>query len=80
MLLDVREPIEFHTFNIGGINIPLLQLKESVSSLNLNKNEEIIVMCKVGLRSATAQSILQEMGYTRVKNLEGGLLAVRKIK
>jgi adenylyltransferase/sulfurtransferase len=79
-LLDVREAIEFHTYNIGGINIPLSLLTESLTSLNFNKSEEIIVICKVGLRSKTAQSILQQNGYTHVRNLTGGLLALQKLK
>ncbi len=79
-LLDVREPIEFYTRNIGGINIPLGQLQTDIKFLNIAKNEEIIVLCKMGLRSETAQSLLREMGYTQVKNLEGGLLAVQRLE
>jgi len=78
-LLDVRESIEFHTHNIGGTNIPLSRLRENAEQLGLNKDQEIIVVCKAGLRSEAAQSILQEMGYTQVKNLEGGLLAVMRV-
>ncbi len=78
-LLDVREPIEFHTFNIGGVNIPLGQLTAGAVQPGVAKTTEIIVICKVGLRSKTAQSLLNQMGYTNVKNLEGGLMAVRRI-
>ena len=56
-MLDVREPIEFHTNNIGGTNIPLAQLSDKVALLNWKTSEEIIVICKVGLRSETAQAI-----------------------
>lgn len=79
-LLDVREVMEFHTYNIGGINIPLSSLPQSLSSLNFNKNKEVIVICKIGLRSKTAQSILQQNGYTHVRNLTGGLIALQKLK
>lgn len=79
-LLDVREVIEFHTYNIGGINIPLSLLTQSLTSLNFNKTEELIVICKVGLRSQTAQSILQQNGYSNVRNLTGGLMALQKLK
>lgn len=79
-LLDVREVIEYHTYNIGGINIPLPVLPASLSKLSYNKTDEIIVICKVGLRSETAQSILQQNGYTNVRNLTGGLMALQKLR
>lgn len=78
-LLDVREPIEFSTFNIGGKNIPLSKLPQAINSLDYTKNEEIIVICRMGLRSKTGQQLLQRHGFTNVRNLEGGLLALHKI-
>lgn len=79
-LLDVREVMEYHTYNIGGINMPLSLLPHSLAQLNFNKADELIVICKAGLRSKTAQSILQQNGYINVRNLNGGLLALQKIK
>jgi rhodanese-related sulfurtransferase len=79
-LLDVREVIEYHTFNIGGVNIPLSALSAAIPGLAYNKADEIIVVCKVGLRSETAQSILQQNGYTNVRNLTGGLMALQKLR
>jgi rhodanese-related sulfurtransferase len=79
-LLDVREVIEYYTYNIGGTNVPLSLLSNSIAQLNFNKADEIIVICKAGLRSKTAQSILQQNGYTNVRNLNGGLLALQKLK
>ena len=77
-LLDVRGEMEYHTFNIGGINIPLPDLQENIDDLEWNKDDEIIVICKVGLRSATAKSILQLKGYKNIRNLTGGLIAWQK--
>lgn len=79
-LLDVREKIEYYTRNIGGINIPVGKLNESLSQLPWQYNEEIIVICSAGLRSETAQSILKQNGYQNVKNLTGGLLALEKLQ
>lgn len=79
-LIDVREVIEYLTFNIGGHNIPLSSLESKLNSLNYNKTDEIIVICKVGLRSETAQAILEQHGYSNVRNLSGGLMAVQKLK
>jgi len=79
-LLDVREEIEYHTYNIGGKNIPLSKLTNDPDSIGYNKTDEIIVICKAGLRSDTAQSILIKNGYKNVKNLTGGLLALQRLQ
>ncbi len=79
-LLDVREPIEFSTYNIGGTNIPLGKLDATASKLKYHHNQEIIVICKMGLRSETGQQILRQHGFANVRNLEGGLLALHKIR
>jgi rhodanese-related sulfurtransferase len=80
ILLDVREEIEYHTYNIGGTNIPLSQLTEKLALISPNKSDEIIVICKAGLRSQTAQAILIQNGFTNVKNLTGGLLAMQRLQ
>lgn len=77
-LLDVREKLEYHTYNIGGQNIPLHDLKDKLVELSWNKTEEIIVICKAGIRSATAKSILELDGYQNIRNLTGGLLAYQR--
>jgi len=77
-LLDVREELEYHTFNIGGLNIPLGRLATNLDDIDWDKDEEIIVMCKIGMRSNTGKLILQQNGYTNVKNLKGGLIALQR--
>jgi len=79
-LLDVREEIEYHTYNIGGKNFPLSVFNQNINQLNYNKTDEIIVICKAGLRSQTAQAILLQNGYQNVKNLTGGLIALQRIQ
>ena len=79
-LLDVREEIEYHTYNIGGSNAPLSKLGESLNNLPYNKTSEIIVICKIGLRSETACGLLEQNGYRQVRNLTGGLMALQKLK
>lgn len=79
-ILDVRQAIEYHTFNIGGINIPLGKLPDMLPLEEWNTDEEIIVICKIGLRSKTAVTILQQNGYTNARNLSGGLMALQKLK
>ena len=79
ILIDVREELEFHTFNIGGDNIPLGNLLRSVDELDYNKQQEIIVICQAGRRSETARQALEQHGFTNVRNLYCGLLAWQKI-
>jgi rhodanese-related sulfurtransferase len=78
-LLDVREAIEYYTYNIGGMNMPLQALKSKIGEITWAKDDEIIVICKIGLRSQTAKAILEENGYTHIRNLEGGLMGLRRI-
>ncbi|MET3981492.1 rhodanese-related sulfurtransferase [Mucilaginibacter sp. UYP25] len=78
-LLDVREAMEYHTFNIGGQNIPVNKLEQNINSTGYNKTDEIIVICSAGIRSQTAQAILTENGFNNVLNLTGGLKALQKL-
>jgi rhodanese-related sulfurtransferase len=78
-IIDVREEIEYQTFNMGGSNIPLGTLLRDIDDLDFEKDIEIIVICQRGLRSETAKRALINKGYVNVKNLVGGLLAIRKL-
>lgn len=78
-ILDVREKIEFYTYNIGGMLCPLGTLNNYLDELPENKELEIIVVCQRGIRSRTAQKILNQAGYKNVKNLKAGLIAFNRI-
>lgn len=78
-IIDVRENIEYHTFNIGGKHCPLALLNDYLEELPENKDLEIIVVCQRGIRSRTAQKILINAGYQNVKNLKSGLMAFSRI-
>lgn len=79
-LLDVREEIEYSTYNIGGINFPLSILTGDIALIPYNKTDEIVVICKIGIRSETARQILSDNGYMNVRNLSGGLIALQKVR
>ncbi len=79
ILLDVREKLEYYSYNIGGIHVPLAQLMEEVEVLPEDPSTEIIVICQKGIRSKTAQTLLRQAGYTNIKNLKGGLSAFHRI-
>lgn len=80
-LVDVREPKEHDEFNIGGDLIPLgkIQLME-VEGLEGLKNQEVICYCRSGNRSGQACQILDMLGFTNTKNLQGGVLAWQQSK
>ena len=79
-IIDVREELEYQTFNIGGDSIPLGILLKNVEGINYPKDAEIVIICQRGLRSETARRALSKNGYSNVKNLDGGILALRKIR
>lgn len=74
-VIDVRESFEFDEFNIGGKLIPLATLPEAMAELGPLKDKELIVHCKSGGRSATAKAYLTQNGFTKVRNLLGGMTA-----
>lgn len=76
-IIDVREQFEYDEFNIGAKLIPLGTLPEAMFEMNNMKDKEIIVHCKSGARSATAKAYLSQNGFTKVRNLLGGMLAWR---
>lgn len=74
-LLDVREPHENEDFNIGGLLIPLGNIRSlQLDDLETIKEEEIILYCRSGNRSGQACLILEDAGFANVKNLVGGML------
>jgi sulfur-carrier protein adenylyltransferase/sulfurtransferase len=75
-LIDVREPYEWDIGNLepqGARLIPLGDLPERFSEIDPQDN--IVVHCRSGARSARAADFLRAQGYERVRNLEGGILA-----
>lgn len=76
-LIDVREPYEYEEDNLGGELIPLGEVPYRIDELEDRKDEEIVVHCRSGARSARAQQFLEENGFTNVRNLTGGIMAYR---
>ncbi|MBK8878130.1 MAG: rhodanese-like domain-containing protein [Haliscomenobacter sp.] len=75
VLIDVREPDEHQAFNVGGHLIPLGTVPRTIPELEEHQEEEVIIYCRSGRRSATAQYMLLQAGFKNVRNLEGGMLA-----
>jgi molybdopterin/thiamine biosynthesis adenylyltransferase/rhodanese-related sulfurtransferase/molybdopterin converting factor small subunit len=73
-IVDVREPNEYQINRIeGSVLIPLGELPRRYNELD--PEEELVMLCKVGGRSARAADFLRSVGYSRVLNLTGGILA-----
>lgn len=73
-LIDVREPYEYEIVNIGAELIPLATVAEQADKIN--KDQPVIVHCKMGGRSAKAIRELEEkFGFTNLYNLKGGIIA-----
>ena len=72
-IIDVREPWEYDEFNIGAQLIPLTTIPMHIEELRDHQNDEIIIHCAKGGRSGNAQMMLQQMGFTNVRNLVGGM-------
>jgi adenylyltransferase/sulfurtransferase len=72
-LLDVREEYEYEISNIGGHLIPLAELPRRTRELDASL--EIIALCKMGTRGAKAVELLQQAGFAKVRNLNGGIRA-----
>lgn len=74
IVIDVREPYEYEEYNIGARLIPLNTLPSVVDELSDLKDEEIIVHCRSGARSANAKAFLASVGFTNVRNVLGGIM------
>ncbi len=73
-ILDVRNPPEFQICRIPGSTLlPLPELPQRVGELD--RSREMVVHCKSGMRSAKAIDFLRQQGFTKLTNLQGGILA-----
>ncbi len=76
LLVDVREDYEYNDGHIpGSILMPLGELVENHE--RLDREKEIVLICRSGQRSGVAAQFLSEEGYTEVYNMVGGMLAWR---
>lgn len=72
-LIDVRELAEYQAANMGGQLIPLSQLQFRYNEID--RSREVVVHCRSGVRSMTACQFLEQMGFEKLTNLRGGILA-----
>ena len=74
VLIDVRDPHEWEIAHIDGAKlIPLPDLPARMNELDTR--DEIVLQCRTGVRSMKALGLLRDSGFTRLKNLTGGIHA-----
>jgi len=74
-LIDVRTPEEFKGNHLKGaqnICVTSDDFKEKVKMLD--KNKPVYVYCNRGGQSAQAAIALKELGFTKIYDMEGGIL------
>jgi ferredoxin-thioredoxin reductase catalytic subunit/rhodanese-related sulfurtransferase len=76
-LVDVREHMEWQMGHIKGADalVPTSSFFQTLDEAKLSKDENIILYCHVGSRSAHCARILSDMQYTKVGNLTHGILS-----
>ena len=72
-LIDIRESSELAICKIKeSIHIPMMDIPNKMNSLN--KNKELIIQCRSGVRSTRVCEFLVQSGFQNVRNLKGGIL------
>ncbi len=77
-IIDVRDKDEFKSGHIkGAINIDYYndEFEKLFQEKLKDKNKEYVLYCRSGMRSLYASQILEELGYTKIKNMKGGIIA-----
>jgi len=70
-LIDVRESYEHEDGNIGGINLPLYELRESLAVIP--KNRKVVCYCQTGQRSKMAVQLLNGVYEGELYSLKEGI-------
>ncbi|GMW00269.1 MAG: hypothetical protein AMXMBFR84_14070 [Candidatus Hydrogenedentota bacterium] len=74
VLLDVRSAEELSIVKLDPcIHVPLQEVKQRITELESCREKEIVCMCHHGMRSAMAAGLLRQAGFTKVRNLTGGI-------
>lgn len=79
ILVDVRTPEEYQQGHIKGARLMDFYSAEFHAQLQtLPQDRPVILYCRSGRRSDEAMKFLASIGYSRVHNLHGGIVAWKK--
>ncbi len=74
VVIDVREGEEWEAGHAPQArHIPMMQIPTRVDEVP--RDRDVVVVCRVGARSAQVVAYLRAQGYDRVANLDGGMIA-----
>ena len=74
LILDVREPHEWQISNLGHLGAVLMPKGQVLERMGeLDTAQEIVVQCRTGVRSAEIVLLLQQHGFSKLHNLDGGI-------
>ncbi|MCC5876740.1 MAG: sulfurtransferase [Candidatus Sumerlaeia bacterium] len=74
VLIDVRETEEVALCAIpGAVHVPMGDIPSRLMELEEHAEEEVVVYCHHGVRSANVQAFLKNHGFENVRNLVGGI-------
>jgi rhodanese-related sulfurtransferase len=72
LLLDVRQGWETQLCRLpNAVHIPIEEIEQRAEELN--PEDDIVVYCHQGVRSAAVAEYLRSLGFKSVQNLSGGL-------
>ncbi len=72
VLLDVREAWEYNICHLtDSMHIPMNEIPSRLTELN--KNDEIVVICHHGIRSLQVAHFLETQKFSKIINLSGGV-------
>jgi rhodanese-related sulfurtransferase len=75
-ILDVRSPGEYQKGHLKRARLlPVNEIGSRISELQPLKDKPILVYCHSGTRSSAANQILRKNGFTKTRNLQGGVAA-----
>ena len=72
VLLDVREDDEWVAGHApGALHVPMMTIPMRADEVPTDR--DVVVVCRVGQRSAQVVAYLRRQGWERVANLDGGM-------
>jgi phage shock protein E len=70
VLVDVRTPLEYRMGHLeGAVSVPLGELDSRLATFPAARDQDVILYCRSGHRSAAAAKVLTAAGFTRVHDL-----------
>ncbi len=75
VIIDVRTPDEYNDGHVeGAVNIDYNSDAFRDKTDGLDKNKDYLVYCRSGSRSSAAVKIMEELGFTMIYHMNGGIL------